>query len=150
VVARAGVPARTICFWEAERLLADPARTPSGYRDYGAGVVERLTFIRQAQAAGLTLDQIRQILDISDAGDAPCVHVRVLIDRRLAEVAARIAELEATRGRLEVLAGRAAAQDAADCHGLCVIIQPPTTATGRPSRPSLDRPPHQQRQAQRR
>jgi DNA-binding transcriptional MerR regulator len=75
IVDRAGVPAKTIRFWEAERLLADPARTPSGYRDYGSGVVERLTFIRQAQAAGLTLDQIRQILDIADSGDAPCLHV---------------------------------------------------------------------------
>jgi DNA-binding transcriptional MerR regulator len=130
IVVRSGVPAKTIRFWEAERLLADPARTPSGYRDYGASVVERLSFIRHAQSAGLTLEQIRQILDISDAGDAPCVHVRGLVERRIAEVAARITELEATRARLEVLAGRAAAQDPADCHGLCVIIQPPPTATG--------------------
>jgi|SRR6266487_6786040 len=126
VVARAGVPAKTIRFWEAERLLADPARTPSGYRDYDAGVVERLTFIRNAQAAGLTLDQIRQILDIADSGDPPCLHVRGIIDQRLAEVDARIAELEATRARLDVLAGRAAALDPADCQGLCSIIQPPT------------------------
>jgi DNA-binding transcriptional MerR regulator len=100
-------------------------------------VVERLTFIRQAQAAGLSLDQIRQILDIADTGDPPCLHVGGLIDRRLAEVEARIAELEATRARLHVLASRAAAQDPADCRGMCSIIQAPIADSWfiRPGRP---------------
>jgi len=119
---RAGVPAKTIRFWEEQHMLPPPARTPAGYRDYDPAIVERLTFIRQAQAAGLTLGHIRQVLDIRDGGDPPCSHVAGLIARRLAEVDARLAELARTRDQLVVLAARAAAQDPADCRGYCSII----------------------------
>ena len=119
---RAGVPAKTIRFWEEQHMLPAPARTPAGYRDYDPAIVERLTFIRQAQAAGLTLERIRQVLDIRDGGDPPCSHVAGLIARRLAEVDARLAELARTRDQLVVLAARAAAQDPADCRGYCSII----------------------------
>lgn len=119
---RAGVPAKTIRFWEEQHMLPPPARTPSGYRDYDLAIVERLTFIRQAQAAGLTLEHIRQVLDVRDGGHPPCSHVADLIARRLAEVDARLAELTRTRDQLVVLAARAAAQDPADCRGYCSII----------------------------
>ena len=119
---RAGVRAKTIRFWEEQHLLPPPARTPVGYRDYEPAIVERLTFIRQAQAAGLTLEHIRQVLDIRDGGDPACSHVADLIARRLAEVDARLAELTRTRDQLVVLAARAAAQDPADCRGYCSII----------------------------
>jgi MerR family transcriptional regulator, copper efflux regulator len=118
----AGVPAKTIRFWEDRHLLPPPARTPAGYRDYDPAILERLAFIRQAQAAGLTLGAIGQVLDIRDGGRPPCVHVTALIARRLAEVEARLAELARTRGLLAALAARAAAQDPADCRGYCSII----------------------------
>jgi MerR family transcriptional regulator, copper efflux regulator len=119
---RAGVPAKTIRFWEDQRLLPAPSRTPSGYRDYGPAILERLAFIRHAQAAGLTLEAIRQVLDIRDGGQPPCVHVTALIARRLAEVEARLAELTRARDQLAALAARAAAQDPADCRSYCSII----------------------------
>jgi len=119
---RSGVPAKTIRFWENQRLLPAPARSPAGYRDYDAAILERLAFIRHAQAAGLTLDAIRQVLDIRDGGQPPCVHVTGLITRRLAEVEARLAELARARDQLAALAARAAAQDPADCRGYCSII----------------------------
>jgi DNA-binding transcriptional MerR regulator len=122
VAGRAGVPAKTIRFWEDQRLLPPPTRTPAGYRDYDPAVLDRLAFIRHAQAAGLTLDAIRQVLEIRDGGQPPCVHVTDLIARRLAEVDARLAELNRTRDQLVVLAARAAAQDPADCRGYCSII----------------------------
>jgi MerR family transcriptional regulator, Zn(II)-responsive regulator of zntA len=99
VAARAGVPAKTIRFWEDQSLLPLPDRTPSGYRDYDPAVLERLAFIRHAQSAGLTLEAIRQVLEVRDDGEPPCVHVTALIARRLAEV-----------------------QDPADCRGYCSII----------------------------
>ena len=84
--------------------------------------MERLAFIRHAQAAGLTLDAIRQVLDIRDGGQPPCVHVTGLIAQRLGEVDARLAELTRTRDQLVILAARGAAQDPADCQGYCSII----------------------------
>ncbi len=122
IAEQAGVPAKTIRFWEDQALLPEPARTPSGYRDYSPAILERLAFIRHAQAAGLTLEHIRQVLDIRDGGEPPCVHVTSLISRRLGEIEARLAELGRVRDQLAVLAGRAAAQDPAECQGYCSII----------------------------
>jgi DNA-binding transcriptional MerR regulator len=119
---RSGIPAKTIRFWEARQLLPPPARTPAGYRDYDPAILERLAFIRHAQAAGLTLEHIRQVLGIRDGGQPPCVHVAELIARRLAEVEARLAELARARDQLAALAVRAAAQDPADCRGYRSII----------------------------
>lgn len=120
--ARCGVPTKTIRFWEAEGLVPEPARTPSGYRDYDGAAADRIGFIRRAQAASFTLAQIRQVLDISDTGEPPCEHVAVAVTERLREVEARIAELEATRAHLQELAARAAAQDPATCEDYCSII----------------------------
>jgi len=93
----AGVTAKTVRFWEDQHLLPPPARTAAGYRDYGPAIVERLAFIRHAQAAGLTLDAIRQVLDIRDGGQPPCVHVTGLIAQRLGQVEARLAAVAAGR-----------------------------------------------------
>ena len=117
-----GIPAKTIRFWEDEGLVPPPGRTSSGYRDYQPEVVERLTFIRHAQAGGLTLNQIRQILEIGASGDAACEHVGRVVADRLAEVETRIAELEDTGRHLRALARRAAVQDPAECEGYCAII----------------------------
>ena len=122
VATRAGVPAKTIRFWEDLDLLPQPARTPSAYRDYEPAIIDRLTFIRQAQAAGFTLSQIRGVLDIGDSGEPSCEHVAQLIDTRLRDVEKRIAELEATGSHLRALAERAAAQDPATCSGYCSIL----------------------------
>jgi DNA-binding transcriptional MerR regulator len=122
VASRSGVPAKTIRFWEEQHLLPAPARTAAGYRDYDLAILDRLVFIRHAQAAGLTLEQIRQVLDIRDGGQPPCTHVAGLIARRLAEVETRLAELSRARDQLAALAVLAAAQDPADCRGYCSII----------------------------
>ena len=119
---QAGVTAKTVRFWEDQHLLPPPARTAAGYRDYDPAIVERLAFIRHAQAAGLTLEHIGQVLDIRDGGQPPCVHVADLIARRLADVETRLAELARARDQLATLAVRAAAQDPADCRGYCSVF----------------------------
>jgi DNA-binding transcriptional MerR regulator len=70
---------KTIRFYEDSGLLPPPARTPSGYRDYGPEVVDRLRFIHRGQAAGLTLQKVRQILAIHDRGETPCGHVQQVL-----------------------------------------------------------------------
>lgn len=117
-----GVPAKTIRFWESAGLVPEPDRTASGYRDYDPAVAERLSFIRRSQHAGLTLGQIRQVLEVSDSGQPPCEHVAAVVADRLAEVEARLRELRATRRHLVELQARAARQDPADCEGFCSIL----------------------------
>lgn len=121
---QSGVTTKTIRFWESTGLVVDPTRTPSGYRDYDPDVIDRLRFIRHAQTAGLTLAEIRQVLEISDDGEPPCGHVTDLIHQHLADVDERIRELTDTRAILDQLATRAADQNAADCNGYCAILQP--------------------------
>ena len=90
---QSGVPATALRYYEHLGLLPEPGRTESGYRVYGEEAVDRLAFIRAAQAVGLTLAEVRQVLGVRDAGEAPCRVVIDLIDHRHVEVKARIAEL---------------------------------------------------------
>ena len=123
---RAGLSAKTIRFYEQAGLMPQPPRTSGGYgyRDYPPGAVDRLAFIRHAQAAGFTLADIRGVLAIRDSGQAPCQHVSVLIDDHLAQVERRIAELTRARDALKDLQRRAAATDPADCAEpeICIIL----------------------------
>ncbi len=65
-LATTGVSTKTLRCCEADGLLPEPERTPAGYRDYADTSIDRVGFIRQAQAAGLTFAQIREILTIRD------------------------------------------------------------------------------------
>lgn len=120
-----GVPAKTIRYYESVGLLPEPGRLENGYRDYDASAVKRLEFIRSAQAIGLTLGEIRGILDFRDRGDVPCAHVAELIDRRAGDVSAQIAALERVRTELDRLARRARRLSPRDCEkaSFCHIIE---------------------------
>lgn len=98
--ARTGVARHTIRFYERKGVLPQPERTSSGYRTYGPAVIERLEFIRRGQALGLRLDDIKEVLEISEGGREPCEHVRELIGERLRETEARLRELEQLRAVL--------------------------------------------------
>ncbi len=110
-----GVTAKTLRFYESDGLLPEPARTSGGYRDYPTEAVGRVTFIRRAQAAGLTLAQIREILAVRDHGHPPCEHVAALVERRLHDVDRRLEELQGTRRELLALRQRLDELDPADC-----------------------------------
>lgn len=121
-----GVTAKTLRYYEVEGLLPPPDRMPNGYRDYRAQVVDRVVFIRHAQAAGLTLRQIGEVLAVRDGGRAPCRHVADLVADRLDEVERRLRELWDTRDQLRGLQQRLADLDPTDCApaAVCSAITP--------------------------
>jgi DNA-binding transcriptional MerR regulator len=121
---RADISTKAIRYYEQIGILAPPARSPSGYRSYDQTALGRLGFVRAAQAMGLTLGEIRQIIAFRDNGQAPCAHVTDLLQRRTAELDARIAELKQLRGELRQLAERAATLDPEQCppERVCHII----------------------------
>lgn len=127
LAAACGVTAKTIRFYEQAALLPEPVRTAGGYRDYPPEARTRLTFIRDAQSAGLTLAEIRSILRLRDSGKAPCSHVSELIDQHLADIEQRMAELRKTRTALRGLAERATSTDPSTCSeaDICTIIGSP-------------------------
>lgn len=116
VASRAGVSTKTIRYYEDIGVILPPRRSPSGYRDYDEPALDRLAFVRAAQAVGLTLGEIRGILALRDGGDEPpCGHVLDLLRARSAELDRRIAELRSLRGELTRLVDRARTLDPAAC-----------------------------------
>lgn len=110
-----GVTTKTIRYYETIGLLPSPDRTGSGYRDYGGDAVERLRFIRDAQATGLSLTEIHSVLELKDHGERSCEHTRSLIHRQIDDIDERIARLAEARRALVELAARADEVDPADC-----------------------------------
>lgn len=110
-----GVTTKTLRYYEQRGLLHEPDRTAGGYRDYGPQVIDRVAFIKQAQAAGLTLRQIAGILTIRDDGHPPCHHVADLVDQRLADIEQRLEDLHQTRTQLRQVQHRLDALEPADC-----------------------------------
>lgn len=91
----AGVPTTTVRYYERRGLLRPSARTGSGqYRSYSEAELERLRFIRAAQASGFILEDIAALLALRDGETEPCKEVQNLIEERLADVAQRITDLE--------------------------------------------------------
>ena len=115
VAGPAGVTTKTLRFYEERGLLPAATRTASGYRDYPADTVERVAFIRDAQAAGLSLSEIAGVLALKDAGARSCEHTAALLRHHLDEMDRKLQCMQQTRARLADLAQRAAALDPADC-----------------------------------
>ena len=115
LAAAAGTTTKTLRFYEQAGLLKAPERTPAGYRDYSRDTVARLEFIRRSQSAGLTLAQIREILDIRDAGQAPCDHVQELLQERLAGIDRQIADLVELRATVAALHDHAGTVEPSTC-----------------------------------
>jgi DNA-binding transcriptional MerR regulator len=100
VAASSGIGVEALRFYERRGLLGRPARTASGYRAYDASVIERLAFIKRAQAIGFSLDEIAEILEMRGRGEAPCLEVREAARRKLVELDARLTELRRYRNEL--------------------------------------------------
>lgn len=103
----AGVSAKALRLWESKGLLAPAERTEAGYRVFTEADVDVARFIRQAKALGLSLTEIRDIVDLQRAGAAPCDRVTELLDGRIAEIDRTLADLRALRRSLTSVRQRA-------------------------------------------
>ena len=120
-----GLSTKTIRFYEAEGLIPDPPRTDSGYRAYAEPDVARLEFILKAKRLGLSLDEIKGILQLHDWSEPTCVHVRLLLEEKVVQIETVIQDLLGFKGELESL--RDHATSLVDCRPLggniCSIIE---------------------------
>ena len=96
---RAGVGIDTVRFYERARLLPRPERTASGYRSYADADVERLRFIRRAKALGFSLEEIAELLRLSE-GKGGRAGVKALAEKRLRDLDRKIRELTVFRDTL--------------------------------------------------
>jgi MerR family Zn(II)-responsive transcriptional regulator of zntA len=111
----------TLRFYERARLLPAPRRSASGYRLYRAEDAGRVRFVRRAQAMGLTLDDIRELLRARTLKTPEqCRRVAARLSARVKAVDEKIAQLRAFRqelsGKLELC------QRAAEREECCPVV----------------------------
>jgi DNA-binding transcriptional MerR regulator len=96
LAAASGVTRDALRYYERQGLLPRPGRTAGGFREYEGAAIDRIRFIKQAQAHGLTLREIRDLVNHqADAGRARCRHVRDLLARKITQLETRRRELDA-------------------------------------------------------
>ncbi|MBI4280482.1 MAG: heavy metal-responsive transcriptional regulator [Armatimonadetes bacterium] len=105
---KVNVNPKTIRYYEEIGLLPPPKRTPSRYREYTDDDGNRLQFIRNAQAFGIALKEIREVLAFRDHGAYPCPYVLSLIATKIKEIESQIKGLRMLAGDLKRLQATAA------------------------------------------
>ena len=120
LAAASGLTRDALRYYERQGLLPRSRRTTGGFREYDGAAVDRVRFIKQAQAHGLTLREIRDLVSHqTDAGRTRCRHVRDLLARKVEELDARRRELdsfsETLRQYLDMCDRALAARTTVDC-----------------------------------
>lgn len=107
---RVGLSTPTLRYYEDIGLLESSERSPAGYRLYDATAEARLGFIARAKRLGLSLDEIRDLVQIWDGGDcsATRAQLRHLVAHKIAEVRAQVEELATFERQLEAVYERVA------------------------------------------
>lgn len=93
----------TIRYYERIGLLPEPARTSGNYRSYETAHFLRLGFIRRARELGFSIEQVRELLSMSDQKDRSCAQVDAIAREHLAEVDEKISSLKSLRRELDAI-----------------------------------------------
>ncbi|EPV0552619.1 Cd(II)/Pb(II)-responsive transcriptional regulator [Pseudomonas aeruginosa] len=91
---------QTVRFYESEGLLPEPARSEGNFRLYDEVHLQCLLFIRRCRAKDMTLDEIRQLLNLRDRPELGCGEVNALVDAHIAQVRTKMKELRALEREL--------------------------------------------------
>jgi MerR family transcriptional regulator, copper efflux regulator len=104
---QSGLSVKTIRYYDEIGLLTPTVeRAESGYRLFRPQVLQRLAFIRRAQALGLHLSEVQQILMVHDQGELPCGEVRQHLEAKVVEIRQQIEALETLELELQgILSG---------------------------------------------
>jgi MerR family mercuric resistance operon transcriptional regulator len=114
IAVRCGLTVDTIRFYEKQGLIAKPARSQGGFRLYEQDAVERLSF---------SLEEIRELLLLRNAGEETCSHVHDLLDEKLTVIHAKITELRKLERHLKEAKARCDRELATECVGRCPVIE---------------------------
>ena len=108
----------TIRYYEKEALLPAPTRTAGNFRVYGPEHVERLRFIRNCRALGMSHDEIHTLLGLADQAEQGCGAVNDVFDQHIAHVDERIRELTHLKLQLASLRQRCRSEQAVQSCGI--------------------------------
>ncbi|SMH26139.1 MerR family transcriptional regulator [Mesorhizobium australicum] len=117
----------TVRFYEKSGLLPAPARTEGNYRSYDRSHLSRLSFIRRARDLGFSLDQVRELLALSDDRDRSCAAIDAIAKEHRAEVERKIADLQSLKHELDRMIGQCGCGIVADCR-IIESLSPSTAA----------------------
>ena len=106
VARRVGIRSSAIRYYETQELIRPAARGANGYRIYGNDAVKLLSFVKRAQSLGITLKEIKPLLDFASQGQKPCSHVKQLARNHLQEIDQQIRALQTLRKELRTLLRR--------------------------------------------
>lgn len=102
---RTGSSVPTIRYYETIGLLPPGPRTDAGRRVYNEAAVRRLGFIRRCREFGFAIEQVRELVGLMDELDRPCVEVREVAARHLAQLQSKLAELQALEQSMAAFVG---------------------------------------------
>lgn len=115
----ADVPTTTVRYYERIGLVEPEDRSYGNYRLYSDESLDKLNFIRAAQATGFTLDDVRALLS-DEAGDTPtCGSVQGLIEERLGDIEQRLKDLRQVRKVLKKALEQCQKQKKSEC---CLVV----------------------------
>ena len=97
---RTALTVDAIRFYEKRHLLPKASRSTGGFRLYSTDDVERLHFIRQIHGLGFSLREISELIDLRTRKVDACEAVRELLKHKLADVRARVRELQKLESEL--------------------------------------------------
>lgn len=119
VADRVGMPSRTVRYYDRIGLVRADDRSPTGYRLYGAEEEGRLQFVRRAKRLGFSLEEIRGLLAAAQSGCGATVpELDRLLEQKVEEIDAKIAELSSFRDRLiDYRAGKRLSEHSSCGHG---------------------------------
>lgn len=126
LAAAADVPTSTIRYYERIGLVEPEDRSAGNYRLYSRASLEKLKFIKAAQAIGFTLDDTRALLADESGSPPKCGAVQDLIEDRLTAIEDRLKDLRHVRNILKSALTQCCEQQRSDC---CVVINGLRTAT---------------------
>ena len=114
LAAESGIGIETIRYYERIGLLAPPPRTRSGRRVFNRDNLRVLVFIRRSRELGFSLEEIRALLRLSDQ-NASCRQVRDITAPRLADIRARLRDLQKMERVLASTLSRCSGKDVPEC-----------------------------------
>jgi DNA-binding transcriptional MerR regulator len=121
VARQAGLKASAVRYYEKHRIIPPAQRLPNGYRVYDADTLRWLSFVRRAQGFGMSLDNVKELLQLASHGRTPCERVRQLARQHVSEIDQGIRDLRTLKAQLELLLRRKASGNRA--RHLCPLIE---------------------------
>ncbi len=122
----ADVGVETVRFYQRRALIEEPSKPKHHQRRYSTRTLDRLKFIRRAQAAGFTLREIGTLLEL---GTNRCADVRSLARMKLIQIDRQLTELNLIRGRLEELLKECGRTSSGQC-GMVAALTKDDSSTG--------------------